>query len=80
MEDDAPFSVAGPALAGGLHSGKPGDAASLLARESLDSLSRDELDDRIAMLAAEIERVKAHRDRAAANRLAAEALFGRGSA
>jgi uncharacterized small protein (DUF1192 family) len=67
-----------PALAGALHPGKPGDVASLLARESLDSLSRDELDHRIALLEAEIERVKAHRISAAASRLAAEALFGRG--
>jgi uncharacterized small protein (DUF1192 family) len=75
MEDDDR-----PTLAGALHPGKPGDAASLLARESLDSLSRDELDHRIALLEAEIDRVKAHRDRVAAHRLAAEALFGRGSA
>lgn len=52
-----------------------GDAASLLARESLDSYSRDELDARVALLEAEIARVIAHRDKAQAHRLAADALF-----
>lgn len=52
-----------------------GDAASLLARELLDSYSQDELAERIALLETEIARVKAHRDKAGAHRLAAEALF-----
>lgn len=52
-----------------------GDAASLLARESLDSYSRDELDARVALLEAEIARVITHRDKAQAHRLAADALF-----
>ena len=52
-----------------------GDAASMLGRESLDSYSRDELDDRIALLEAEIARVTAHRDKAKAHILAADALF-----
>ncbi len=52
-----------------------GDAASLLARESLDSYSRDELDARVALLEVEITRVIAHRDKAQAHRLAADALF-----
>lgn len=52
-----------------------GDAASRLAGESLDSYSREELDARVALLEAEIARVVAHRDRAAAHRLAADALF-----
>jgi uncharacterized small protein (DUF1192 family) len=52
-----------------------GDAASLLARESLDSYSRDELDARVAQLEAEIVRVKAHRDKAQAHMAAADALF-----
>lgn len=52
-----------------------GDAASLLAGESLDSYSQDELAARIAQLEAEIERVRAQRDRASAHRLAAEAFF-----
>ncbi len=52
-----------------------GDAASLLSSESLDSYSLDELDARTAALEAEIARIKAHRDKAAAHRLAADALF-----
>jgi uncharacterized small protein (DUF1192 family) len=52
-----------------------GDAAGMLGRESLDSYSRDELDERIAQLEAEIARVKAHRDKAQAHMLAADALF-----
>jgi uncharacterized small protein (DUF1192 family) len=51
-------------------------AASLLAGESLDPYSREELDGRIELLAAEIERVKAHRDKSEAHRRAADALFG----
>ena len=56
-----------------------GDAASLLAKEPLDSYSQDELAARIALLEAEIARVTAHRDKASAHRLAAEALFARRS-
>lgn len=52
-----------------------GDAAAKLSTESLDSYSQEELDDRICLLEAEIARVKAHRERAAAHRLAADALF-----
>ncbi|MDD3798705.1 MAG: DUF1192 domain-containing protein [Novosphingobium sp.] len=52
-----------------------GDAASQLSLESLDSYSQDELDERVGLLEAEIVRVKAHRDRASAHRLAADALF-----
>lgn len=52
-----------------------GDAASMLAKELLDSYSQDELDERIALLLAEVERVKAHRDKASAHRAAADALF-----
>jgi uncharacterized small protein (DUF1192 family) len=52
-----------------------GDAASLLSGESLDSYSREELGVRIALLEAEIARVAAHRDKAAAHRAAAEAFF-----
>lgn len=53
-----------------------GDAASLLASEDLSPYSQDELSRRIALLEAEIARVKAHRDKAAAHRAAADALFG----
>ena len=51
------------------------DAAALLASESLDSYSRDELDARVSLLEAEITRVTAHRAKAGAHMLAAEALF-----
>lgn len=54
-----------------------GDAASKLAKEDLSPYSQDELDERIALLEAEIERVRAHRDRASAHRAAADALFGK---
>ena len=66
-EDDRPQRLLGPR----------GDAASLLERESLDSYSRDECDARIAQLEAEIARVRAHRDKAAAHIAAADALFRR---
>ena len=51
------------------------DAAGQLAKESLDSYSQDELMARIALLEAEIARIKAHHSQAAKNRLAADALF-----
>ena len=54
-----------------------GDAASRLAAEDLSPYSQDELDERIALLESEIERVKAHRDRAASHRAEADALFGK---
>ena len=53
-----------------------GDAASLLSKESLGPYSQGELSERIAILEAEIARVKTHRDKAAAHRSAADALFG----
>ena len=56
---------------------RKGDAASLLSREPLDTYSQDELMERIALLEAEIERVRAHHGKAAAHREAADALFGR---
>ena len=52
-----------------------GDFASKLATEPLDSFSHDELTERVALLEAEIARVKAHQGKAAAHRLAAEAFF-----
>ncbi|WP_305097548.1 DUF1192 domain-containing protein [Croceibacterium aestuarii] len=52
-----------------------GDAASLLAKESLDTYSQFELTARIELLEAEIARVKAHAKRASNDRAAAEALF-----
>ncbi len=53
-----------------------GDAASKLAGEDLSPYSQDELGERIDLLEAEIARVKAHRDKAAAHKAAADALFG----
>ena len=52
-----------------------GDAASQLAKESLDKYSHDELNERIQLLEAEVVRVVAHRDRSRAHRMAADALF-----
>ena len=52
-----------------------GDAASLLAKEALDSYSQAELLDRVAMLEAEIVRVKASHARAADHRKLADSLF-----
>ena len=56
-----------------------GNAASRLAAEDLGPYSQEELENRIAQLRAEIARVEAHRDKAAAHRAAADALFGRRS-
>jgi uncharacterized small protein (DUF1192 family) len=50
-------------------------AASLLAKESLDTYSQNELMERVALLEAEIARVKAHHAKAASHRQAADALF-----
>ena len=50
-------------------------AASLLASESLDGYSLDELDARIALLEAEVARIRAHREKSAGHMLAAQALF-----
>lgn len=54
-----------------------GDAAAALAREDLATYSQGELDERIALLEAEIARVRAHQAKAAAHRSAADALFGK---
>ncbi|MFM5917884.1 MAG: DUF1192 family protein [Novosphingobium sp.] len=54
-----------------------GDAAAALAKESLDPYSLAELDERVALLEAEIARIQAHRNKAAAHRAAADALFGK---
>jgi uncharacterized small protein (DUF1192 family) len=50
-------------------------AASLLASESLERYSLDELDARIVLLETEISRIRAHREKSAAHMNAAEALF-----
>lgn len=54
-----------------------GDAAEKLSSEDLAPYSQDELERRIALLQAEIARVETHRDKAAAHREAADALFGK---
>lgn len=54
-----------------------GDAASKLAGESLDPYSVEELNTRIQLLEAEVVRIVAHRDKAKAHRVAADALFGK---
>ena len=54
-----------------------GDHASHLASEDLAPYSLAELDERIALLTAEIARVESHKSKASAHRDAAEALFGR---
>jgi Uncharacterized small protein containing a coiled-coil domain len=50
-------------------------AASLLASESLESYSLDELDSRVALLEGEIARIRQQRDKSAAHMLAAQTLF-----
>jgi uncharacterized small protein (DUF1192 family) len=56
-----------------------GDAASLLAKEALDTYSQDELIERIELLEAEIARIRAHHGKVASHRQAADALFGKPS-
>jgi uncharacterized small protein (DUF1192 family) len=51
------------------------DAAAQLGKEALDSYSQDELMDRVALLEAEIVRVKAHHTKAADHRKLADMLF-----
>ena len=52
-----------------------GDAASRLAGEPLDTYSQAELLERIALLEAEIERIKSRHSKAASDRSLADALF-----
>ena len=52
-------------------------AACLLASESLERYSLDELDARITLLEAEIARIRDYRQKYTAHRSAAEALFRR---
>jgi len=54
---------------------RPGDLAAQLAREDLDGLSIAELDERVALLEAEIARTRAHKDRSVNHKASAEALF-----
>ncbi|SBV31313.1 conserved protein of unknown function [uncultured Sphingopyxis sp.] len=57
---------------------RQGDALAALTRQSLDPLSVAELDERIARLEREIERVKAHKAAAGGFKASAEALFRKG--
>ena len=54
---------------------KPGDPLVELARQDLDPMSVEELNERIEALRAEIDRVENHMQRAVAHRSAAEELF-----
>ena len=54
---------------------KPGDPLVELGRQDLDPMSIEELNERIAALKAEIDRVEAHMQRAQSHRSAAEELF-----
>ena len=56
---------------------KPGDPLVELARQDLDPMSVDELNERIEALKVEIARVETHMNRAAAHRSAAEELLRR---
>lgn len=54
---------------------KPGQPIVELGKEDLDPLSIEELDQRVARLKAEIERVEAHKAKSSAHMSAADALF-----
>jgi uncharacterized small protein (DUF1192 family) len=54
---------------------KPDDPLVALGKQDLDPMSVDELQERIATLKAEIERVEAHMQRVQSHRSAAEELF-----
>ncbi len=54
---------------------RAGDLVNALAREDLDPFSVAELDERIAVLSAEIERTRTKRDRAINHKASADALF-----
>ncbi|MDX2210719.1 MAG: DUF1192 domain-containing protein [Sphingopyxis sp.] len=54
------------------------DELTALTKQTLDPLSVDELNDRIAVLEAEIARTKAHMAAASAFKTDAEALFKKG--
>ena len=54
------------------------DVLAALTKQVLDPLSVAELDDRIAVLEAEIARVKAHKEAAGTFKASAEALFRKG--
>src|SRR3546814_7656795 len=57
---------------------RQGDMLAALIRQPLDPLSVDELDERVALLEAEIERVRAHKAAATSHKAIAESLFRKG--
>jgi uncharacterized small protein (DUF1192 family) len=56
---------------------KPGDPLTLAMRQDLDPLSVEELHERLALLSAEIARVKQKLEGAVNHRASADALFKR---
>jgi len=54
---------------------RPGDIVAQLIREDLDPLSVAELDERIRLLTAEVERTRAKRHSAVNHKASADALF-----
>ena len=56
-------------------SSKPQDPLTLVGKQDLDPLSIDELQERIELLKAEIERVEQHMAAASKHRSAADELF-----
>jgi uncharacterized small protein (DUF1192 family) len=54
------------------------DVLAALTKQPLDPLSLNELDERVAVLEAEIKRTKKHRDAAGGFKANAEALFKKG--
>ncbi|MFL6727816.1 MAG: DUF1192 domain-containing protein [Sphingomicrobium sp.] len=54
---------------------KPDDPLVALAKQDLDPISIDELQERIELLKAEVARVEAHIERVRTHRSAAEELF-----
>jgi uncharacterized small protein (DUF1192 family) len=57
---------------------KPGQPIVEIGMEDLDPLSIEELDQRVARLKAEIERVETHKSQASAHLSAADELFRKG--
>ncbi|MEG3087998.1 DUF1192 domain-containing protein [Sphingomonas sp. PB4P5] len=60
-----------------IFAGTPDDPLTALTRQDLDPMSVAELDARIAVLEAEIERTRGKKDRAVNHRASADGLFKR---
>ena len=58
-----------------IFAGKPDDPLTALTRQDLDPMSVAELEARIAVLEAEIERTRRRQDRAVNHRASADGLF-----